>query len=65
MTDTNRPRRFDDPTWGPIGSLLEKIDPVGYARLLAQHEELVARERTSFGRPPRPAVPERRREDAA
>ena len=35
----------ENPTWGPIGSLLRRTDPVLYAHVLAQHEDMVAQER--------------------
>jgi hypothetical protein len=34
-----------DPSWGPVGSLLQKKDPTLYAHILEQHESMIALER--------------------
>ena len=34
-----------DPSYGPVGSLLQKEDPAEYARVFPQHESMVALER--------------------
>lgn len=36
---------MEDPSWGPVGSLLQQRDPVEYERVLRQHVEMVAAER--------------------
>jgi hypothetical protein len=33
------------PTWGPIGSLLQREDPVRYEQVLRAHEAMLAQER--------------------
>lgn len=35
-----------EPSWGPVGSLLKKKDPELYQHILAQHESMVALERS-------------------
>jgi hypothetical protein len=43
--DTCGPER--DPSWGPVGSLLQKHDPALYEHILAQHQQMLAREQVA------------------
>lgn len=40
---------MSDPSWGPVGSLLQQKDPALYERVLAQHQAMVALERQRQG----------------
>jgi protein-arginine kinase activator protein McsA len=47
-----------DPSWGPVGSLLQRKDPALYAHLLEQHESMVALERARKAGAAQAALPD-------
>jgi hypothetical protein len=44
--ESSEPGAILDPSWGPAGSLLKSKDPQLYDNVLAQHESMVALERS-------------------
>ena len=50
-----------DPSWGPVGSLLQREDPALYAHLLEQHESMVALERARKAGAAQAALPDANR----